>query len=105
MTQENFIAEYKAMQAKKQEIEDKMSALKEEYIKSLPFKVGDCVRIKRRTLIIERCWIVGIEMETLWLQPRFNLAINKSKKDGTRSNRKEREYCVDLSEVEMLEEI
>lgn len=102
MTQENFIAEYNALQAKKQEIEGNITALKEEYIKSLPFKVGDCVRIKHRARIIERCWIVGIEME-IWRQPWFNLAINKPKKDGTRSNRRECECCVDLSEVEVLE--
>lgn len=31
-------------------------------------------------------------------------AINTPKRDGTRSNRRECEYCVDLSEVEVLEE-
>lgn len=104
MTKENFIAEYKALEAKKQEIENRVSALKEEYIKSLPFKVGDCVRIKGRTRIIEKCWIVGITMK-VWNLNCVDLAINKPKKDGTRSNRRESEYCVDLPEIEVLEEI
>lgn len=90
MTQENFIAEYKALKAKKQEIEDRVFALNVEYIKSLPFKVGDCVRLYNKfgKLVIEKAWITSIEIYSFG--PTLNVKFVRPKKDGTKSRREER---------------
>ncbi len=101
MTPEQFTAAYEAMQEEKKIIEDKIGTLKQQYIESLPFKVGDCVRIDFGGRTIEKAWITEIEVRA-WNPNSVNLAINKPKKDGTRSNRRECEYCVRLSEVELI---
>lgn len=101
MTPEQFTAAYEAMQEDKKIIEGKIEALKQRYIKSQPFKIGDCVRIDLGRRTIEKAWITEIEMEA-WNPNRVDLAINKPKKDGTRSNRRENEYGVRLSDVELI---
>lgn len=103
MTPEQFTAAYEALQEEKEIIEGKIEALKQRYIDSLPFKIGDCVRVNLGKRTIEKAWITEIEVKA-WNPNRVDLAINKPKRDGTRSNRRECEYCVDLSEVEVLEE-
>lgn len=108
MTKESFIAEYKALQAKKQEIEDRMSALKEEYIKSLPFKVGDCVRVNDGGYFsTEKAWIVKIGLHMGWRENynRFNLTVVEPKKDGTPSRRERELHLIKPDDVEVLEEI
>ncbi len=103
MTPEQFTAAYEALQEEKKIIEGKIEALKQRYIESLPFKVGDCVRIDFGRRTIEKAWIAEIEIK-VWNPNRVDLAINKPKKDGTRSNRRECEYGVLLSEVELIKE-
>ena len=103
MTPEQFTAAYEALQEEKKIIEGKIEALKQRYIESLPFKVGDCVKIDFGKRTIEKAWITEIEVKA-WNPNRVDLAINKPKKDGTRSNRRECEYCVRLSEVELIKE-
>lgn len=101
MTPEEFKSEYEALYKQKQEIISKMFALEKEYANSLPFKVGDCVRIHRATRAIEKCWIAEIKANA-WGLSRVDLAINKPRKDGTRSHRIENEICVSISEIELL---
>lgn len=103
MTPEQFTAAYEALQEEKEIIEGKIEALKQRYIDSLPFKIGDCVRVNLGKRTIEKAWITEIEVKA-WNPNRVDLAINTPKRDGTRSNRRECEYRVDLSEVEVLEE-
>lgn len=103
MTPEQFTAAYEALQEEKKIIEGKIEALKQRYIESLPFKVGDCVRIDLGRRAIEKAWIAEIEVK-VWNPNRVDLAINKPKKDGTRSNRRENEYGVRLSDVELIKE-
>lgn len=103
MTPEQFTAAYEALQEEKEIIEGKIETLKQRYIDSLPFKIGDCVRVNLGKRTIEKAWITEIEVKA-WNPNRVDLAINTPKRDGTRSNRRECEYCVDLSEVEVLEE-
>lgn len=43
MTAEQFKADAEALHAQKREIERKEEALKQAYLDTLPFKVGDCV--------------------------------------------------------------
>lgn len=108
MTQENFIAEYKALQTKIEEIEDRMSALKEEYIKSLPFKVGDCVRVNNGGYFsTEKAWIVKIELHTGWCENymRLNLTVVEPKKDGTPSRRERELHLIKPDDVEVLEDL
>ena len=101
MTPEQFTAAYEAMQEDKKIIEDKIEALKQRYIETLPFKVGDCVRVNLGKRTIEKAWITEIEVKA-WNPNRVDIAISKPKKDGTRSNRRECEYGVLLSEVELI---
>ena len=101
MTPEQFTAAHEALQEEKKIIEGKIEALKQRYIDSLPFKVGDCVRVNSDRQTIEKAWIAEIEVRA-WNPNRVDLAINKPKKDGTRSNRRECEYGVRLSEVELI---
>ena len=101
MTPEQFTAAYEALQEDKKIIEDKVKVLKQQYIESLPFKVGDCVRVDFGKRTIEKAWITEIEVKA-WNPNRVDIAINKPKKDGTRSNRRECEYGVQLSEVELI---
>lgn len=101
MTPEQFTAAYEALQEDKKIIEGEIEVLKQEYIESLPFKVGDCVRIDLGRRTIEKAWIAEIGVSA-WNLNCVDLAINKPKKDGTRSNRRECEYCVRLSEVELI---
>lgn len=101
MTPEQFTAAYEALQEDKKIIEDKVKVLKQRYIESLPFKVGDCVRVDFGKRTIEKAWITEIEVKA-WNPNRVDIAINKPKKDGTRSNRRECEYGVQLSEVELI---
>lgn len=103
MTPEQFTAAYEALQEDKKIIEDKIEGLKQRYIETLPFKVGDCVRIDLGRRAIEKAWIAEIEVK-VWNPNRVDLAINKPKKDGTRSNRRENEYGVRLSDVELIKE-
>ncbi len=101
MTPEQFTAAYEALQEEKKIIEGKIEALKQRYIESLPFKVGDCVKIDFGRRTIEKAWITEIGVSA-WNLNRVDLAINKPKKDGTRSNRRENEYGVRLSDVELI---
>lgn len=88
MTKEEFISGYEALKAQKKETEAKIDALKEEYIKSLPFKVGDCVRLfdDRGWLRVEKAWIasIGFDFGT-WLSVKYS----RPKSDGTKSLRAE----------------
>lgn len=90
MTQEEFRSGYNALQEQKKGIEAKVAALNEEYIKSLPFKVGDCVRLydKSGKLKVEKAWIVAIGMYSFG--SALNVRYVRPKKDGTKSRREER---------------
>lgn len=54
MTAEQFKADAEALHAQKKEIERKEEALKQAYIDSLPFKVGDCVSFKKNRRTIDK---------------------------------------------------
>lgn len=105
MTQEEFKSNFNALQEQKREVERKMSELNEEYIKSLPFKVGDCVRLHNKFdhVVIEKAWIAAIgiyqycgDLKIMFVRP---------KKDGTKSRREERAWWdFNQENVELLNE-
>ncbi len=92
MTQEEFISGFNALKAQRQAIDRKVAELNEEYIKSLPFKVGDCVRLHNKfgKLEVEKAWITSIEMYPFG--PLLNVKFVRPKKDGTKSRREERAW-------------
>lgn len=105
MTQEEFKSNFGALQEQKREVERKMSELNEEYIKSLPFKVGDCVRLHNRfgKVVIEKAWIaaIGIHQNCADLKIIFS----RPKKDGTKSRRQEYAWWnFNQENVELLNE-
>ena len=91
MTLEQFTAAYEALQEEKKIIEGEIEALKQRYIESMPFKVGDCVRVKdsgyRST---QKAWITKIRLTIGYKSLKLNLTVVEPKKDGTPS-RRERE--------------
>lgn len=103
MTQEEFRSGYNALQEQKKEIEAKVAALSEEYIKSLPFKVGDCVRVKDSGYYsTQKAWITKIRLVTGYEPLKFNLTVVEPKKDGTPSRRERELMWIKPEEVELI---
>lgn len=105
MTPEQFTAAYEALQEDKKIIEGEIEALKQRYIDSLPFKVGDCVRVKGSVYYhsTQKAWITKIKLVIGFKSLKFNLTVVKPKKDGTPS-RRERELIICPENVELIKE-
>ena len=71
-----------------------------DYIESLPYKVGDKVSCSRRDV----CWIASIAPERgrSGYTGEIDVKINPAKKDGTRSNR---EFVLYSFEVDSIKKI
>lgn len=71
-----------------------------EYIKSLPYKVGDKVSCSR----CDVCWIASIvpEKYNRHFTGNIEVRINPAKKDGTRSNR---EFVLYYGEIDSIKKI
>ena len=71
-----------------------------EYIESLPYKVGDKVSCSR----CDVCWIASIVPERNYARysGMIEIRINPAKKDGTRSKRY---YLIDSWEVDTIKKI
>lgn len=85
MKYEQFIAEYNALREEEYAIKDKIKALEQRYVESLPFKVGDCVRIVNKDCPIQKAWVARIGRST-W-QADIYVEVNRANKDGSKPKR------------------
>lgn len=79
---------------------DEICSYVNDYIESLPYKVGDKVSCSR----CDVCWIVSIAPERSYHGYTGNIVvrINPAKKDGTRSNR---EFVLWSMEIDSIKKI
>lgn len=79
---------------------DKICSDVKEYIKSLPYKVGDKVSCSR----CDVCWITSIVPKRYYsgYNGEIEVRINPAKKDGTRSNR---EFVLWSMEIDSIKKI
>lgn len=79
---------------------DKICSYVNDYIESLPYKVGDKVSNSRCNV----CWITSIVPKRCYsgYNGEIEVRINPAKKDGTRSNR---EFVLWNSEVDSIKKI
>ena len=85
MKHEQFVAEYNALREEEYAIKGKIEALEQRYIESLPFKVGDCVRIVSKDCPIEKAWVTSVRRH-VW-QSDFYVEVIRANKDGSRPKR------------------
>lgn len=101
MTAEQFKADAEALHAQKKEIERKEEALKQAYIDSLPFKVGDCVSFKKYRRTIDKAWITKIAVNAIYPED-VEIWYRQPKKDGTKSAREEHDIYVPISDITVI---
>ena len=79
---------------------DEICSYVNDYIESLPYKVGDKVSCYR----CDVCWIARIfpERDYRCYTGKINVIINPAKKDGTRSNR---EFVLLSMEIDSIKKI
>ena len=79
---------------------DKICSCVNDYIESLPYKVGDKVSCSR----CDVCWIKSIVPEKSYrgYTGKIEVRINPAKKDGTRSNR---EFVLWSMEIDCIKKI
>ena len=79
---------------------DEIRSCVNDYIESLPYKVGDKVRCSRCNV----CWIASIVPERNYARysGKIDVRINPAKKDGTRSNR---EFVLWSTEIDSIKKI
>ena len=79
---------------------DEICSYVNDYIESLPYKVGDKVSCSR----CDVCWIASIVPERNYAiySGMIEVRVNPAKKDGTRSNR---EYIIYSWEVDSIKKI
>lgn len=79
---------------------DEICSYVNDYIESLPYKVGDKVSCSR----FDICWITGIVPERGYsgYNGEIEVRINPAKKDGTRSNR---EFVLWSTEIDSIKKI
>ncbi len=97
----------KEYKARIKDINDRIASLKqekckiqEEYLDSLPFRVGDYVHIDG-VYIEEDVWISRMQMEEHGAG--LNLYVNKRRKDGTRSKAECLAYHVNPDNVRLVD--
>lgn len=100
MTKEELEAKVTEQESIIEYAENQICSDVKEYIKSLPYKVGDKVSCRR----CDVCWIASIVPEKY--RNRFTgdieVRINPAKKDGTRSNR---EFVLYYGEIDSIKKI
>lgn len=79
---------------------DEICSYVNDYIESLPYKVGDKVRCSR----CDVCWITSIVPKRYYsgYNGEIDVRINPAKKDGTRSNR---EFVLWSMEIDSIKKI
>lgn len=96
--------ELKVKVAKQQSIindaNDEICSYVNDYIESLPYKVGDKVSCRR----CDVCWIASIFPEKYrnHFTGNIEVRVNPAKKDGTRSNREFVLYYVEIDSIKKI---
>lgn len=100
MTKEELEAKVAKQQSIINDANDEICSYVNDYIESLPYKVGDKVSCSR----CDVCWIESIapEQYNSYYTGDIVIRINPAKKDGTRSNR---EFVLWSMEVDSIKKI
>lgn len=100
MTKEELKAKVDKQQSIINDANDEICSCVNDYIKSLPYKVGDKVRSSR----CDVCWISSIVPERYinLFTGNIEIRVNPAKKDGTRSNR---EFVLYYGEIDSIKKI
>lgn len=103
ITEQYLCSKLKEIRSQRDYLDVKEGELKDGYIETLPFKVNDCVRIKKANSGIEKCWIASIKVASTYFGcVHLDLNINKPKKNGERSHKCEGVYYITPDEVELI---
>lgn len=80
---------------------DEIRSCVNDYIESLPYKVGDKVRCSRCNV----CWIASIVPERNYARysGKIDVRINPAKKDGTRSNREFVLWSMEINSIKKID--
>lgn len=80
---------------------DKICSCVNDYIESLPYKVGDKVSCSR----CDVCWITSIVPKRYYsgYNGEIDVRINPAKKDGTRSNREFVLCCMEVDSIKKID--
>jgi hypothetical protein len=101
MTKEELKAKVAKQQSIINDANDEICSCVNDYIESLPYKVGDKVSCRR----CDVCWITSIVPEKI--NRRFTggieVRVNPAKKDGTRSNREFILYYGDKDSIKKID--
>lgn len=100
MTKEELKAKVAKQRSIINDANDEICSCVNDYIESLPYKVGD----KVSCLTCDVCWIASIVPEKYINQFTGNIEVrvNPAKKDGTRSNR---EFVLYYGEIDSIKKI
>lgn len=100
MTKEELKAKVAKQQSIIKDANDEICSYVNDYIESLPYKVGDKVICSRYDV----CWITSIVPKRCYsgYNGKIEVKINPAKKDGTRSNR---EFVLWSMEVDSIKKI
>ena len=100
MTKEELKAKVDKQQSIINDANDEICSCVNDYIESLPYKVGDKVSSRR----CDVCWIASIVPEKYinFFTGNIEVRVNPAKKDGTRSNR---EFVLYYGEIDSIKKI
>ena len=100
MTKEELKAKVDKQQSIINDANDEICSCVNDYIESLPYKVGDKVSSSRCNV----CWIASIVPEKYinFFTGNIEVRVNPAKKDGTRSNR---EFVLYYGEIDSIKKI
>lgn len=100
MTKEELKAKVAKQQSIINDANDEIYSCVNDYIESLPYKVGDKVNCSR----CDVCWIASIVPEKYYnsFTGNIKVRVNPAKKDGTRSNR---EFILYYGEIDSIKKI
>ena len=100
MTKEELKAKVDKQQSIINDANDEICSCVNDYIESLPYKVGDKVSSSRCNV----CWIASIVPEKYinFFTGNIEVRVNPVKKDGTRSNR---EFVLYYGEIDSIKKI
>lgn len=99
MTKEELKVKVAKQQSIINDANDEICSYVNDYIESLPYKVGDKVSCSR----CDVCWIKSIVPDSyIGYTGKIKVRINPAKKDGTRSNR---EFVLCSMEIDSIKKI
>ena len=100
MTKEELKAKVAKQQSIINDANDEICSYVNDYIESIPYKVGDKVSSSR----CDVCWIASIVPEKYinFFTGNIEVRVNPAKKDGTRSNR---EFTLYYGEIDSIKKI